>query len=84
MTERQRRPKLVGPTRQDPDALRFAREAKGWTQTALADAVGCSVSLICEMEKGTRGATARRLLQLAEALNCPVSVLERKQPQAVA
>lgn len=82
MTDRPRRPQLVGPTRHDPEALKFARIAKGWSQTELAAALGCSVSLVCEMEKGTRGATPARIKQLAEVLNCPTSVLERKQAVA--
>lgn len=80
MTDRPRRPQLVGPTRHDPEALRFARVAKGWSQSELAAALGCSPSLVCEMEKGTRGATPARLQQIAAVLNCPVSVIERKQP----
>jgi transcriptional regulator with XRE-family HTH domain len=83
MTDRPTRPRRVAPTRQDPEALTFAREAKGWSQVDLAAAVGMSRSLLCEMEKGTRGATPARLKQIADVLNCPVSVLERKR-QAVA
>lgn len=83
MSDATPRPRRLSLTRHDPAALQFAREAKGWTRTELANAVGCSPSLISEMEKGTRGATPARMLQIAAILNCPVSMLERK-PAAVA
>lgn len=82
MTDPTVRPRRLSLTRHDPAALQFAREAKGWTRTELATAVGCSISLISEMEKGTRGATPARLIQIAAVLNCPVSMLERKQAVA--
>lgn len=79
MTEPPSRPRRIRPTRQDPQAVAFAREAKGWTQTALATEVGISKSLMCEIEKGTRGATPATLNRIAETLNCPVSILERRR-----
>ena len=83
MTDRPIRPRRISLTHQNPEALTFARVAKGWSQTDLAAAVGISRSLLCEMEKGTRGATPANLKRIADVLNCPVSVLERKR-QAVA
>jgi transcriptional regulator with XRE-family HTH domain len=63
----------------EPDALRWAREKAGLTQTALAERTGLARTLIVEIEGGTRNATPENLLKLAEALNCPVVVLERKR-----
>lgn len=68
-----------GPLNHEPEAVIWARKAKGWTQAALARHLGVSPSLICEIEKGTRNATPHLLTQIAGALNCPVSVLERKR-----
>ena len=82
MTDRPRPPRRVAPTRHDPTVLKIVREAKGWSQVDLARAVGISRSVLCEMEKGTRGATPASLKRIAEVLNCPVSVLERKRAVA--
>jgi transcriptional regulator with XRE-family HTH domain len=38
-----------------------------------------SVSLISEIEAGTRNATPAMIRKLAEAMNCPRVVLERKR-----
>jgi transcriptional regulator with XRE-family HTH domain len=51
----------------------------GLTKTQLARACGVSLSLISEIEGGTRNATPNMLNKLAEALHCPRVVLERKQ-----
>lgn len=67
------------PLDHDPEAVTWARQAKGWTQAALAQAIGISASHMSEIEAGSRNATPRLLILLAEALNCPVSVLERKR-----
>ncbi|MGK5529327.1 helix-turn-helix domain-containing protein [Streptomyces sp. URMC 129] len=67
------------PLDHEPEAVTYARQAAGLTMTALADRMGVSVSLISEIESGTRNATPQRLRALAEALNCPVVVLQRKQ-----
>lgn len=46
--------------------------------TELARLAGVSISLISEIESGTRNATPDLLSRLAEALLCPRVVLERK------
>lgn len=67
---------------QDPVSFRWARKKSGLTQTALAARSGVSRTLIVEIEAGTRNATDENLIKLAEAMNCPVVVLERKrEPQ---
>lgn len=72
------RPRRIAPVAHDPEALRWARERAGWRQAALARQVGISPSLLCEAEKGTRGLAPAVLNKVASALNCPVTVLERK------
>lgn len=72
------------PLDHDPAAVTWARNAKGWTQAALAEAVGISPAHMSEVEAGSRNAPPWLLIKLAEALNCPVSVLERKRDEAVA
>lgn len=73
------RQKPAYPLHHEPLAVTQARESAGLTKTQLAKHVGCSLSLISEIESGSRNATPAMLLRLAEALNCPVVVLERKR-----
>lgn len=72
------RPRRIAPVAHDPEALKWARVRAGWRQAALARQVGISPSLLCEAEKGTRGLAPAVLSKVASALNCPVTVLERK------
>jgi transcriptional regulator with XRE-family HTH domain len=67
------------PLDHEPEAVTYAREQAGLTKTALAKKCKVSVSLISEIEGGTRNATPAMLNKLAEALNCPRVVLERKR-----
>lgn len=69
-------------TRQDPAALVWARERSGYSQAALAREIQVSRSLLCRIEAGDRNATPDVLGRIAKALNCPVSVLERKRESA--
>jgi transcriptional regulator with XRE-family HTH domain len=69
------------PLHHDPAAVTWARKAKRWRQRELAAAVGISVSLMSEIESGSRNAGPDLLYRIAEALNCPVSMLERKPPR---
>lgn len=71
------RPK--SPLDHEPEAVTYAREKSGLTKTALAETLGVSLSLISEIESGTRNATPQLLTQMAQALNCPLVVLERKR-----
>jgi transcriptional regulator with XRE-family HTH domain len=64
---------------QEPEAVTWAREKAGLTKRALADQVGISEQLMGEIESGWRSATPANLTKIAEALNCPIVVLERKR-----
>lgn len=70
------------PLDHEPAAVVYAREQAGLTRAALAKAVGCSASLITEIENGTRNAHPAMILKLATALNCPRVILERKRDVA--
>ncbi|WP_067470084.1 helix-turn-helix domain-containing protein [Actinomadura macra] len=72
-----KRPK--DPLDHEPKAVQYARSQSGLTQQQVADRCGVSKSLITEIENGTRNATPSMLNRLAEALNCPRVVLERKR-----
>jgi transcriptional regulator with XRE-family HTH domain len=67
------------PLDHEPEAVTYAREQAGLTKTHLAEACGVVVSLISEIESGTRNATPAMLNKLAKALNCPRVVLERNR-----
>ncbi|MEW2518871.1 helix-turn-helix domain-containing protein [Actinacidiphila alni] len=71
----------IRPSRlhQEPEAVTWAREKSGLTKRALADLVGISEQLMGEIESGWRSATPANLIKIAEALNCPLVVLERKR-----
>ena len=73
--------KRAAPSRlhQEPEAVTWAREKTGLTKRALADKVGISEQLMGEIESGWRSATPANLIKIAEALNCPPVVLERKR-----
>ena len=70
------------PLDHEPEAITYARQQAGLTKTALAEMCGVSLSLISEIESGTRNATPAMLNKLADALNCPRVVLERKRDDA--
>lgn len=67
------------PLDHQPEAVVYAREQAGLTQTQLAEMCDVAKSLICEIEAGTRNATPAMLNKLAAALNCPRVILERKR-----
>ncbi|MBM9435662.1 helix-turn-helix transcriptional regulator [Streptomyces bryophytorum] len=69
---------------QEPEAVTWARERNGLTKRRLAELVGISEQLMGEVESGWRSATPANLAKIAEALNCPVVVLERKRPHGAA
>jgi transcriptional regulator with XRE-family HTH domain len=64
---------------QEPEAVTWAREKAGLTKRALARQVGISEQLMGEIESGWRSATPANLSRIADALNCPLVVLERKR-----
>ncbi|WUH92366.1 helix-turn-helix domain-containing protein [Streptomyces sp. NBC_00433] len=69
---------------QEPEAVTWAREKSGLTKRRLAELVGISEQLMGEVESGWRSATPANLAKIAEALNCPIVVLERKRPSGTA
>lgn len=72
-----KRPK--SPLDHEPEAVTYARQKAGLSQAELASLVGVAFSLVSEWERGTRNCTPANLIKVAEALNCPVVVLERKR-----
>jgi transcriptional regulator with XRE-family HTH domain len=78
----------MGSTKQpldhEPEAVAYARRQAGLTKTALAKELGVALSLISQIESGKRNATPAMIIRLADALNCPRVVLERKRCMASA
>lgn len=62
----------------EPVAVTWARKQAGLTKRALARAIGVSEQLIGEIESGWRNATPANISKIAEVLNCPRVVLQRK------
>ena len=67
------------PLDHEPEAVEYARRKAGLSMTELAQRLDVSLSLISQIESGDRNATPSMLLRLADALNCPVVVLESKR-----
>ncbi|MGC3954599.1 MAG: helix-turn-helix transcriptional regulator [Propionicimonas sp.] len=72
----------MSPLDHDPEALQWALDKSGMKQKDFADAIGKSQSLVSEMLRGTRNATPEVIQRMAEVLNCPRTVLERKRYSA--
>lgn len=64
---------------QNTAAFTEAREAAELTKTALARRLGCSLSLISEIEGGTRNAQPALLRAAAKVLGVPVADLKRRE-----
>jgi transcriptional regulator with XRE-family HTH domain len=60
--------------------VRTAREARGWSQTDLAERSGVSHSGISALEKGKGAPTMTTLRKLANALGVPVAQLIGSEP----
>ena len=58
-----------------PARVQKAREAAGLTKTQLAEQLSCSLSLISEIESGTRNALPERLELMAEVLGVDLEKL---------
>lgn len=67
------------PLDHEPEAVAYARKKSGLSKTEAASALGVSLSLISEIEAGTRNATPTMQQRMAKAFNCPLVVLERKR-----
>ena len=57
------------------NTLRAAREARGWTQSQLADAIGVSRKTVNTVENGVFIPSTVIALKLARALGCSVEAL---------
>lgn len=55
------------------------RIAKNWTQEELAQAVGVSVPMITQLERGTKTPTLLLGKDIAQALNCTLEALLGEQ-----
>ena len=67
------------PLNQEPSHIVWARERTGLNRVQLAEASGINYSLLCDIEKGTRNATPANLRRIADALNAPITALERRR-----
>jgi transcriptional regulator with XRE-family HTH domain len=67
---------------QEPAHITRAREWAGLTKTQLAAEAGISLSLMSDIEHGARSATPPVLTRIAEVLNCPIAMLERRREAA--
>lgn len=66
------------PLDHEPAGVTYARTSAGLTKTALAAQLGVSLSLVSEIESGTRNATPAMQRRMAEILRCPPVVLRRR------
>lgn len=64
----------------DPRAIERMLSLTRMTKTQLHQETGISLSLICEIVNGTRNATPKNLGLIADAFNCPVTMLEAQDP----
>lgn len=53
--------------------IREARQARGWSQQQLADAVNTTQSAVSLYENGQRGCAVETLVDIARAVNRPVT-----------
>lgn len=79
MTTTPNRRRAKDPLDHEPAAVTYAREQAGLTKRELARRAGISEQLMGRIENGSRNATPETILKLAQALNCPRVVLERKR-----
>lgn len=70
----------------DGAALRILREKDGASRTQFAALIGISMEYLCDIEAGRR--TLKRnpglVKKIAETLNVPTSMIERRAPGEVA
>lgn len=67
------------PQRQIWVELRVLREKDGHSLSSLARAAEMSLGYLSDLENGKREPNARMTKKLAQALNVPVSVLEKQR-----
>lgn len=59
--------------------IRAYRKLKGYTQVGLAKAIGVSVSVLGEVERGNRTPTEQLLLKIASELDVSIAELTPKE-----
>jgi transcriptional regulator with XRE-family HTH domain len=79
--ERERAVRTLGHS---PEALKWARQHSLWSQGQLAKFAGISAGHMSEIESGTRSATPTVLAKFAEAMQCPVTMLQNHDPELIA
>lgn len=68
--------------------IRVQRKAAGWTQAALAEAIGLETETISRMENGLRLPTVEKLVDIADVFGIPVAAFfetadtAARQPEA--
>lgn len=72
-------PRPAPPVLLDPVALTVLRQKDGHTKTSLAKAAGYSLGYLHDLETGRRKGNASVIRALADALNVPASLLERRE-----
>ncbi|MFI1954845.1 helix-turn-helix transcriptional regulator [Streptomyces xinghaiensis] len=75
--KRRRRPRGA-PLDHAPEGVTYTRSRAGLTKRALAEALGISEQLMCDIEAGRRNARPELLRQMAAVLDCPLVVLQAK------
>lgn len=79
--KRKRRPRGA-PLEHAPEGVTYARERAGLTKRALAEGLGISEQLMCDIEAGRRNAAPDLQERMAAELHCPVVVLQAKSRTA--
>ena len=62
------------------DNIRALRKIRGLTLTDLANAVGCSIGWLSQIERGLSRPSTTDVEAISEHLDCPVSLLFGSQP----
>lgn len=75
--KRQRRPPGA-PLDHAPEGVSYARQQAALTKRALAEALGISEQLMCDIEAGRRNAAPELMERMAGRLGCPLVVLQAK------
>lgn len=58
--------------------IKARRQAMGMTQGNLASAIGVSVPMICQIERGTKSVTVMLGAEIAKVLQCDLNDLVRE------
>lgn len=58
--------------------IRCIRERKGVTQAYLAECVGISQAMLCQIERGTKNPSLQVGKGIADVLNCTIDELMRE------